>query len=158
MQKFSPDSNIWVYPINQTLNPKQRAILEQKLREFVGQWKAHGASVTGDFQIVDNRFVVLSADANLATASGCSIDSMMKAVIEALNQAGLKMADFSTIFYRENGQIYQASRLEFSELKTSGIVNDETKVYDLTPANLAAFLETGICLAYKDSWHKKVFG
>lgn len=157
MKNFSAASKIWVYPITATLETAQRGLVEQRLNEFLSQWKAHGVPVSGAFQIVDNRFVVLSADSNCASASGCSIDSMLKAVVEALKSADTELADFANVYYRENGTIQEVSRMEFADLKSSGKITAQTEVFDLTPANLGVFLSRGLALPFKDSWHAKYF-
>ena len=162
MKDFSINSKVWVYPISRTINSEQLAIVKQGLAEFIGQdglgqWKAHGVPVKGAFQIVENRFVVITDDANSASATGCSIDSMLKIVCEALESAGTELADFSNIFFKLNDNIYEASRPDFAKMRSSGQIQNDTEVFNLAPANLGDFLDNGLSRPYQESWHKKVF-
>lgn len=157
LSHFSLDSKVWVYPIKATLNASQVSILDEKLAEFMGKWKAHGAPVTAAYKILDNRFIVISADANCTAASGCSIDSMRKNVSQALNSIDSDISDFSSIYFIKDNDVLEVSRPEFAELKSSGQIKDNDKVFNITPANLKDFLTNGICLEFKDSWHSSVF-
>jgi hypothetical protein len=155
--QFSPESKVWVYPIKNTLSPDELSILEQKLVELIASWKAHGSPVSGAFEVIEKRFIVISADANCTAASGCSIDSMRKTIAQALDSVGTEISDFSSIYYQQGSNIVEVSRPKFAELKSAGEVDDQDRVFDLTPANLQTFLTRGISLPFKDSWHSKVF-
>lgn len=150
---FSPDSKIWIYPAKTQIEQEQLTILEQKLADFLANWKAHGEPVSAAFRILENRFILITADANCTAATGCSIDFMRRSVSQALKSLGSDVSDLSSIFYAKDNNIFEVTRTEFKDLFTKALISENDKVYDLVPPNLGTYLNKGICLEIKNSWH-----
>ncbi len=90
---FSLDSKLWVFQANQTLNDEQFNSLETTLSDFCTSWSSHGAALKADFCILERLFVLVSVDSSDKNASGCSIDTLTKTMLELERTLSVKFTD-----------------------------------------------------------------
>lgn len=77
-QQLSNDSKVWVYQSDRPFTNNEKSFLSDQLNEFIASWAAHGSKLKADAIVINDYFIVLAVDENLASASGCSIDSSVK--------------------------------------------------------------------------------
>jgi hypothetical protein len=129
---FSKNSRIWVYPSNRFLNSNDQKVIRKHLDEFIGNWNAHGSQIKGSYEIYQNHFIVLAADENQATVSGCSIDSSVKCIKAIGNELNIDYFNRLMILTEKEGQI---NRVSFDNLSHESA----THVYDTSVSNLDDF-------------------
>jgi hypothetical protein len=54
--------------------------IEKILDSFISDWKAHGQPVKGFANLFFGQFIILIADENITTVSGCSTDSSVRMI------------------------------------------------------------------------------
>ena len=151
----SPEtSRVWVYGFSLLLSPEQKEIVQAKLDVFKSNWQYHGKPVNGDYEIIDNQFVILTTN---DTISGCSIDSSVSMFKELKLVDGLDALDLNLIFFRSERGVEAVSRPEFQVLVSAGEIGDETKVFDLSIETVADIHNGLFELNFKNSWHGKAF-
>jgi hypothetical protein len=84
-ENFHPQSRVWVYQSSRVFFIGEALAIEEKLEQFIAQWKSHGAPVKGYANIFYGQFIVFMADETQTTVGGCSTDSSV-AVIKAIEQ------------------------------------------------------------------------
>ena len=77
---FSPESRVWIYQANRLFSLSEALELEKILDSFISDWKAHGHPVKGFANLFFGQFIVLIADENITTVSGCSTDSSVRMI------------------------------------------------------------------------------
>ena len=82
IKNIPPDSKVWVYQSNRKLTDSEVETISNSGLAFIEQWAAHGASLKASFDVLYNRFIILSVDEKQAMASGCSIDSSIRFIKE----------------------------------------------------------------------------
>ncbi len=156
--ELSDDSKLWVFSLAERASPDQVALLKRALTEFMAEWRAHGAPVSGCFAVVEDRFILVAADSLGATVSGCSIDSMVKAVETAVRDLPLTLADPSVIFYRApSGEIRALPRGEFKALATASDFDRSTPVFNPVLSSVRELRESGFELPFEAAWHARAF-
>lgn len=153
-----PDnSRVWIFPFETALSGAQQATLEKQLTDFVSSWKAHGAPVRGAAELVAGQFLIVAADKDLTHVSGCSIDSLFRAVTSSAQSCGANVAGPQIVFYREEQAVRGVSREEFSTLCSNGKVTRQTPVFDATLTDLAAIRSGRLEVPLEKSWHARAF-
>ncbi|MBP6532881.1 MAG: ABC transporter ATPase, partial [Bacteroidia bacterium] len=71
---LSDNSRIWIYQADRELTADEQSFLNQELLNFITDWTAHNVALSGSFEILHDRFLVIMIDENKTSASGCSID------------------------------------------------------------------------------------
>lgn len=122
--------NTWFYSLISPLDASQVADLQAKFDTFTQNWKSHGTPVNGRIHIEYGQFVVVKSDISDERPSGCSIDSMRKAVEQILQQQGLKWADAATIFYKNGETIHQTDFRKIPDLILAGELSENSLVFD----------------------------
>lgn len=157
--QLPPESRVWIYGARERLTPQQVEALGAHMTGFLEEWRSHGREVTPGWELVHDQFLVIAVDERAMHVSGCSIDSMFRAV-EAFGQA--TRLDFSRsgnhVFYRNpNNGIERIDRPAFAGLVRQGLVSAETIVFDNTIALLADFRNGRWEVPVRRSWHMKAF-
>ncbi|MDX2284324.1 MAG: hypothetical protein NW241_09185 [Bacteroidia bacterium] len=123
----------WIYSLGQPLDTAAESRLRAGLEAFVQRWKTHGEPVRGAFDVRHGRFVLVQADPQDHRPSGCSIDSMRKAVEETLRAQDLSVLDPGILFYRDaEGAICQLHHRELKSAIETGLLHAGTPVFDHT--------------------------
>jgi len=81
-----PDhSRIWIYQSDRKFNSHEVNIISEVLSAFTNEWNAHNIALRSSYDIRFNQFIIIAADENQQSASGCSIDDSVR-VMKGLSQ------------------------------------------------------------------------
>lgn len=152
---MSPLSRVWVYQSNRAFTDAEAIIIADRINSFVKQWTAHKMEVTGFGVLAYNRFIILAADETHVAVSGCSVDSSVKFIRELGNELQVDFFDRWLVAYKTGEEVFSCSREEFEKLVQSGLVNDDTIVFNNLVQTLAEF-ESKWQVPYKNSWLKNL--
>jgi len=153
-ENLPDESRIWIYGFDHTLESDHYDIVRERLERFKKEWMYHGNSVTGDYEIIENQFVIIATNEAI---SGCSIDSSVAVFKELKNEQGLDALNQNLVYFRDDGKIRSVSRVQFQDLVNSAQVDENTIVFNLMINHLAALKKGNFETAFKNSWHCKVF-
>lgn len=103
---FTSEAKIWIYQSNKPIDAMLRDELNNKLKNFVENWAAHGNKLKAKGEIIDEYRLVICTDGNIE-ASGCSIDGSVR-------------------FIKELGQNYNIDF--FNRLLVLVLINDEKEL------------------------------
>lgn len=156
LESLPAHSRVWVFPLQESLSLEAAAELGAQIQSFLSSWDSHGAQVLGSYLVSHARFLLVAADPESCSVSGCSIDSLYRAVEELLAARSLKVANLADVFYLADGQVEQVTRAEFKQLAQSGELNEETLVFDTSIQSLGNFQNGQWLLPRRDSWHEKL--
>lgn len=155
LKDFPAESRVWFFPLSSPLEEKAGAF-SSALSEFIGNWLAHGKGVRGSFEVVYDQLVVVGADPEITEVSGCSIDSLFRAVAEIAEAHGNAVVSNSQVLFLAGETVRAVARSQFRDLLASGSINQETTVFDNTVQTLAEINAGRWQLPLKDSWHAKL--
>lgn len=117
------NTRVWIYPASRTLTPAECEAINATLTSFCQEWSAHGAPLQSNFEIRNNRFVILLVDEAKHAASGCSIDGstrVMKGIAQAL---GVDFFDRGNVPLLQNGTLEIWPANEFKAKVKSGEIS-----------------------------------
>ena len=133
-----PDNGrVWVYPISRRLSDQEAAQLEAMMEGFVQKWLSHQREVHGSGLVLENRFIILSADEAMTDVSGCSIDSSVRFIREVEQTFGVSCFDRSHLYFQDaSGSIVSLDFREIRDAWDRGIIDDQTQIYNLQAAHV----------------------
>jgi hypothetical protein len=153
---FPDDAKLWVYAFARPLSGEDRARVEQELSAFVPSWNSHGAPVHGAFEVVDDRFLLVTGYVD-GGVGGCSTDSMVR-VMKKLREAGIDGFDRSLVFFRDAQQNVQSvKRDDFQAMVSAGQIDAETIVFDPTIQLVSDLRRNAFETTFSKSWHARAF-
>ena len=126
MQKYT-----WFYSLRSKPDSITLGNLKRDFDAFLQQWHSHGNTIHGSIQILHDQFIVVRSSPSESRPSGCSIDSMKRAVNVILQNAGLECFDAGHVFYRTgSGEIRNIHFSEIGPAVQAGKLNSDTLVLD----------------------------
>jgi hypothetical protein len=152
-----PDhSRVWIYTANRELFADEVTKMTEQGSSFVTTWKVHGTPLQAGFDVVYNRFVIVSVNENVAGASGCSIDSSVGLMKQFEKEFDVVLLDKMNLGYHgPNNSVEVLSMMEFQNKMDNGGIHSETIVFNNLVETLGE-VRTVWEIPLKNSWHKQL--
>lgn len=138
---FPSSSRVWLYPCKQQFTPEQESDLQHTFETFVAQWKSHDKPVKGNFEIFGHSILVIVADEDFESPSGCSIDSCVRLVKEFSEKHSLDMFNRTGIYVLNDHSIKIYTPKEAEEALNNGELLPESRCLNLQVNNLEGFIK-----------------
>lgn len=154
-----PDaSRVWVFGSDRALSGADADRLLAEVDRFLVQWKAHGVPLTCARDWRDEHLLTIGVDSTREGASGCSIDGLFR-VLQAIERPlRSRLVGGGRVFYRDaTGRVQCVGRDELAALAASGVITDETVVFDTGLTTLGAWRERFEAPA-GTTWVKQLLG
>ena len=127
--KMPAHSRVWIYQAGRSFTPAEKELVSNRLKAFCDGWNTHGNGMPSSFEILDDQVLVLAVDESGLGASGCSIDSSVKALRELENTLGINLTDQGKVSYKSNdGQLKVAPALGIKSKVIEGEIAVDTLV------------------------------
>lgn len=158
VEKFTlPDhARVWIFQSDRFLTDEETDIISQNGKRFAAQWKAHGKSLSTEFEVINKLFLVMAVDEEVEGASGCSIDTFMRFVLEAEKQLGLNLTNRLCFAFENNGTLFVCKREQAKEMIESGTFTKDHLVFDNLVKTLGE-LRSEWCKPANTVWTKQFF-
>ncbi len=150
---LSDNSRIWIYQADRELTADEQSFLNQELLNFITDWTAHNVALSGSFEILHDRFLVIMIDENKTSASGCSIDKCFNFLKNMEAKLNVNFMNRLLLAYKENDEIKMLPKSKFEDLLKAGQLNENTVVFN-NLIEKKSELKTNWQVPIKDSWHK----
>lgn len=151
------NTRIWVYAFSSPLDADAKAVIVNRLNEFIAGWNSHNVPVDSAFMIVHDRFVLLAGHCPEGI-SGCSIDSKVQNFKRLRDDHGLDALNSSLVFFRNaGGEVVSMDRSSFQSEVDAGRVGSDTVVFNTTIQSVADLRSGRFETTFKDSWHARAF-
>lgn len=145
------ESKIWIFQSKRDFTAEELNIIENKLEQFMGQWNAHGDSLTAAYAIPYNRFIVIANDETKVKASGCSIDTLSYLIKEIEDKFQLGLLNRMLVSYAIGDEIITLPLNEFKEKVKNNEIPQHASVFHNGVSNLKDFEESWE-LPLSESW------
>jgi hypothetical protein len=149
------DARLWIFPASRPLDDEERRRVLAEADAFINQWMAHGMPLTAARELRYDQFVLVGVNERAAGVSGCSIDALVRRMDQLGRELGIELVDNAPVQYRENGAIKRASRDDFANLASKGLVGRDTVVFDNTVATVGDIDRWEVRAG--DTWHARAF-
>lgn len=156
-EEMPPSSRVWVYMSDQEWDKDQVESVRQAAVPFLQEWTAHQQSLKASYAVVYNRFLLVAVDESMNGASGCSIDKSVTFIKQLEVMLGCRLMDRLLFAYKKDGQVVVANKDEFERLAESGVIEDDTIVFDNLVDTIHA-LNHRWEVPFERSWHKVLVG
>jgi hypothetical protein len=113
---ISNEAKVWVYVSKTIFNANQKKIISKLSLSFLSDWKSHGEQVKGSVNVIENCFLLISAEVTSDTMCGRAVDSNVRFVKEIEKQTELNLLDRMTVAYRTKDDSINIT--SFSTLKS----------------------------------------
>jgi len=129
-ENFNPESRVWIYQSTRLFNLSEALNIEQKLEEFVQNWKSHGAVVKGFGTLFFGQFIVLMADEAQTGVSGCSTDSSVRLIKSIEQDTNVSLFERTNLAFvvKDKVQLLPLNQVQYAVEK--GFIGQDTLFFD----------------------------
>ena len=152
-QTFNDNSRVWIYQSSRLFLISEALAIETMLEEFVGNWKSHGAVVTGYANLFFGQFIVIMADETATGVSGCSTDSSVRLIKAIEEKFKVNMFDRTTLAFVIKDKIQLLPLNQISYAVENNFINGDTTYFNNVVVDKKELLEKWI-VPVKESWLK----
>ncbi len=154
---LSDDAQLCLFAFEKLLSAENKAHIKGTLDVFLRQWKSHGVSVTGGYEILYDRFVAVAGYCTDGL-SGCSMDSCVANFKALKARFGLDGLNRGLVFYRDSrGNVQSTSRPTFQQKIDSGEITPQTNVFDTTVLTIGQLRSGSFEMTLEKCWHARAF-
>lgn len=153
---LSDQMRVWIYAANRPLSEGEAEHVRKSSAAFLENWQSHGRQMNARIFILHQQFIIVLADEQAFTTSGCAIDSSVRFIKSLEDDLKLNLFDRMLVSYRDDeGTVQTVSFTEFSALAKDGLVSEDTIVFDHTVGTLGQ-LKTRWEVPASSSWHARL--
>lgn len=150
-----PDtSRLWVFQSNRLLLDKEQDYIQNQLNDFIKSWETHGVAMQASFELKYGCFVIIAADEDTQSASGCSIGALTTLFKSIESTLELSFFDRFAMAVELDGKIEVMPLNEFKEAIRQGRVEADSLVFNNLIANKLD-MQSAWKLPLKNSWQKR---
>lgn len=154
IENMPEHSRLWIYQASRQLNEQEEGIIADALKIFCDQWAAHGSGLKTSFRIDHHRFVLLAVDEKAGDASGCSIDSSVRALKELEQKLDLDFFDRSEIAFWEHDEVVTHPLTKLKKLFAICRLSPESETFNTLATTLGEWNNHPRMLV-TESWLKR---
>jgi hypothetical protein len=153
-------ARVWIYGGERALSAAEANLLTASMNSFLKQWTAHKRELKAAWEVRYQRFVIIAVDEQMMSASGCSIDSLVRHLAELGRKLNIDLVGaHAKVFFRDSShEIRCVDRSEFKRLIETAALNEDTIVFDNTVATVGLVRAGKWETPMKNSWHMEAFG
>lgn len=149
--QLPPSARTWIYQANRALLFPEVEIIKSALTEFCQQWAAHGQPLESNFEIRENRFVILLVNEESHAASGCSIDGSVRVMKGLQQQLGIDFFDRTQVPFWIENQIQTFPTTQLKAAFATGQLTSQSITFNTLAATKSELDQSWKILAEK-SW------
>jgi hypothetical protein len=150
--RLPPQARVWVFASDRPLTGGDARTLLDEVDRLLAQWKAHGAPLRSAREWKEDQFLAIGVDPTVEQASGCSIDGLFRGLQALERTLDTRLVAGGRVFYRDaSGRPRLVARADLSTLAASGVVGNETPVYDTSVTEARAWRERFVQPA-RETW------
>ena len=148
------NAKVWVYQAERELGDSAVNQIYEIGNFFLSQWESHNLPVHGSIDVLNGRFIVISAHSNEDSMCGRAQDSQMKLIKELEEVIECKLTDRMLVFYEEGTEIKSFHFSELEDLLSQSKITTETIVFN-SLVNTKKEFDSNWKSALKDTWLKQ---
>ncbi|MFI5141362.1 MAG: ABC transporter ATPase [Bacteroidia bacterium] len=147
-------NRVWVYLSNKPFDEQTENSLQADVQNFLLGWNAHGKALTASSEILHHHFIIIKADEEQYSASGCSIDKQFQFIKETEKKYNLNLLDRLIVAYKNGNSVFVTHSSKIPQLLKDGVIDENTIVFNTTLSNDNEY-KTAFEIPLKESWLSK---
>jgi hypothetical protein len=148
------EARIWIYQANRPFTEEELKEVKPEIESFLTAWTAHGSSLKAGYTLPYNRFIIFGLDQEIASASGCSIDSSVHFIQSLEKKYDMDLLDKMNVSYKQGEFIAYKQLTDFRKMVKNKSVSENTIVFN-NLVNTKEEFQQEWEIPMKDSWHNR---
>jgi hypothetical protein len=144
---------IWIYLSDKELKGDLLNSVLKAGNDFVQNWKAHEMPLNATFEVVSDRFIVVSVDETIYNASGCSIDKLLRLIKQLEADHKIQLLNRLLVGYKTQNGVEVVPSSSIKEKLASKQLDENTLIYNVAVSDSKEY--ENWLQPLKETWLKK---
>ena len=144
---------VWIYLSDKALKGELLNSVLNEGSEFVQNWKAHEMPLNATFEVLNDRFIVVSVDETTYNASGCSIDKLLRLIKQLEADHKIQLLNRLLVGYKTQNGVEVVPSSLIKEKLASKQLDENTLIYNVAVSDSKEF--ENWLQPLKETWLKK---
>ncbi|HXB39393.1 MAG TPA: ABC transporter ATPase [Bacteroidia bacterium] len=129
------NNRVWVYLSDKAFSTEVESAIKADVGVFLNNWNAHGTSLSSTCELQYKHFIIVKADEEKFSASGCSIDKQVRFIKDTEKKYNLSLLNRLIVAYKSGNEIKVVHSSKIPALISSGEINVNTIVFNVGVGN-----------------------
>ena len=150
------NARAWIYQADRQLTQPEGGLINERAKDFIDSWAAHGAPLRASFKVLHSQFLVILVDEKLNPVSGCSIDESVRFVQELENKMGVDFFDRTKVAFILEDEVFLESLDDLRNKVAEGAIQKDTLTFNVL-AQCKKDLEDAWLVPAEQTWLGRYF-
>lgn len=151
---ISEDAKVWIYPSSRKFYDTEIVAIENRIKNFIENWKADDETFKASYQFLYNRFIVFFADDELSRLSNSDIDASVSFILELQEKYEVMLLDKMNVCFKQGEFVQYKELKDFKQLVKNKAVTGKSIVFDNLVTNKFDF-ENYWEIPMEESWYNR---
>jgi hypothetical protein len=148
------DAKVWIYPSSRKFYADEVPVIEERLKNFVTNWKKDTEGFQASYRFLHNRFIIIVADDITTPLLVNDIDTSVQLILELQEEYKVGLLDKMNVCFKQGEYVQYKELKDFKKLVKNKAVTGKTIVFDnliTTKEDLENYWE----VVMEDSWYNR---
>lgn len=127
---ISEDAKVWIYPSSRKFYDTEIEEIENKIKNFIENWKAEDENFKASYQFLYNRFIIFTAENDASPILMADIDASVGFIIELQTTYDVVLLDKMNVCFKQGEFVQYKELKDFKQLVKSKAVTGKSIVFD----------------------------
>ena len=151
---ISEDAKVWIYPSSRKFYDTEIEEIENKIKNFVENWKSEDENFKVSYQFLYKRFIIFFSDDELSPVSNVDIYVMVSFILELQSDYEVTLLDKMNVCFKQGEFVQYKELKELKTLLKNKAVTEKTIVFDNLITNKFDF-ENYWEIPMEESWYNR---
>ena len=104
-ENLFPENKVWIYISSQLIDKSLNNKLNKKFNNFFTDWKSHGEQIQGEFKVIDNYIIALTATVRNGGMCGRAVDAQVRFMKDLDQDFDLDLLNRNKMGFISNNQL-----------------------------------------------------
>lgn len=153
-KSITNDAKVWVYPSSRKFYATEVDEIEQKIKNFVENWKSDDDNFRVSYRFLYNRFIILVADDADTTLTNADVDASVMFILQLQETYKTELLDKMNVCFKQGEFVQYKELKDFKKLLKNKAITSKTIIFD-NLINNKEDLESYWEITIEDSWYNR---
>lgn len=123
-------AKVWVYPSSRKFYQNELSEVEDKIKNFISEWKNEDPSFKASYRFLYDRFVVILAEEDESKLTNQDLDQVVVFILSLQIEYDIELLDRMNVCFKQGEYVQYKEVKEFKKLLKNKSVSKNTVVFD----------------------------
>ncbi|MGB0890941.1 MAG: ABC transporter ATPase [Flavobacteriaceae bacterium] len=151
---ITQDAKVWVYPSSRKFYPNEIEEIENKIKDFIENWKSDDENFKASYKFLYKRFIVLFADDENSALKSLDIDISVSFILKLQQEYEVELLDKMNPCFKQGEFVQYKELKDFKKLIKNRAVTAKSIIFD-NLINTKLDFENNWEISIQDSWYNR---